>query len=180
MSDLTLIHSFTGITKSNNSRLIKLDLFTSLFRYFCLFDKLPKAGFELRTSGVGGGCSTNCASATASIRVFFHRTQLLYLICPPANGRGSLHSDETLKRKNAQTLQVQCDQIGWFLNVLNNRFSYRSNPNIYEFLGSLCKQPLLSKMCFGWLLSNFWKFCPTLGHTECLRHFLTNCVCAFS
>ena len=120
--------------------------------------------------------STNCASATASIRVFFHRTQLLYLICPPANGRGSLHSDETLKRKNAQTLQVQCDQIGWFLNVLNNRFSYRSNPNIYEFLGSLCKQPLLSKMCFGWLLSNFWKnwllFIPTHGHTGIATYFL--------
>ena len=52
----------------------------------------------------------------------------------------------------------QCDQIGQFLIVLGENFSYRSSPNVWLIFGLLWKQPFLCVNCCGHFLGNLWNF----------------------
>ena len=78
----------------------------------------------------------------------------------------------------------QCDQIGRFLEVLVNTFSYRSSQNVRSLFGYFCKKAhLLSKykllrLLFGQLLDEFGLFfIPTSGHIKwdhCIKVFVRN------
>ena len=52
----------------------------------------------------------------------------------------------------------QCDQIGWFLKVLSDKFSYKSGPNIRQLFGLFRKTLILSENCWGYFLVNFWMY----------------------
>ena len=51
----------------------------------------------------------------------------------------------------------RCDQIGWFLKVLDKNLYYKSSPNIRSTLSELFwKGSRLSKNCCGYFLGKFW------------------------
>ena len=50
----------------------------------------------------------------------------------------------------------QCDQIGRFLKILADKFSFKRSQNILSVLGLFWKQHFLSKKCCGYFLGNFW------------------------
>ena len=51
----------------------------------------------------------------------------------------------------------QCDQIGIFLKVVGNKFTYKSNLNIFWLQGYCLNSIFLNKFCFGHLLGYFWE-----------------------
>ena len=55
----------------------------------------------------------------------------------------------------------QCDQIGRFLIVVVDKFSYTSCPNVCWLFGLLWKNSLWSKNYCGHFLGNFWNNCAT-------------------
>ena len=63
----------------------------------------------------------------------------------------------------------QCDQIGRFLQVLGEKFSHKSSPNVQKLFGRIWKHQFLSKNCRGHFLGHFWNFCllfiSASGHT---------------
>ena len=49
----------------------------------------------------------------------------------------------------------QCDQIGQFLKVLGDRFSYKRGPNTWWLFGLFRKTKLWRENCCGYFLGNF-------------------------
>ena len=49
---------------------------------------------------------------------------------------------------------VQCDQIGRFLNVLGDKYSFKSCPNVWRLLGLFRKRHFVNTNCFRYFLSN--------------------------
>ena len=49
----------------------------------------------------------------------------------------------------------QCDQIGWFLKVLGNKFAYKSNPKRLLTFGLFCKRSINVKTALHILYATF-------------------------
>ena len=64
----------------------------------------------------------------------------------------------------------QCDQIGRFLKVRDNKIASKRIPNDWQLFGLFWKTSLLCSNCIGYFLENFWKklgyfLPPTSVHT---------------
>ena len=72
---------------------------------------------------------------------------------------------------------AQCDQIGLLLKSLGDKFSYKSSPNIGNFLGFLKTSFYVSKtfLCFANFLGTFGKTFLILasGHTGAAQRGVT-------
>ena len=88
----------------------------------------------------------------------------VYLFENGAEMVGEFHRDHKvvgLMLRNEKLLQIdrqgQCDQIGRFLKVLDNKLAYKCSPKTLSTFWAILKRSTLCKNVCGMYLGNFWE-----------------------